>query len=83
MNGLDLRTWTLRRRIAALCIAVGLLLIVVGIIAFVALAMVFSAISTYARALIYRYATGRTVPGIDPQLFAGAFRPRRGRRGIA
>jgi hypothetical protein len=26
MNGLDLRTWTLRRRIAALCLAVGLLL---------------------------------------------------------
>jgi Family of unknown function (DUF6159) len=59
--------------------AIGIVLIVAGVAGFVALAMVFSAISTYARALIYRYATGRTVPGIDPQLFAGAFAPKRGR----
>lgn len=60
-------------------IAIGLVLIVVGVVAFLALSMVFSAISTYARALIYRYATGRPVPGVDPQLFAGAFRAKRGR----
>jgi hypothetical protein len=59
--------------------AIGIVLIVAGVAGFVALAMIFSAISTYARALIYRYATGRTVPGIDPQLFAGAFAPKRGR----
>ncbi len=62
--------------------AIGGLLIVAGVAGFLAVAMVFSAISTYARALIYRYATGRPVPGIDPQLFAGVFRQKRGRRGI-
>jgi hypothetical protein len=64
---------------SAAAIAIGLVLIVVGVIAFLALSMVFSAISTYARALIYRYATGRPVPGVDPQLFIGAFRAKRGR----
>jgi hypothetical protein len=60
-------------------IALGVVLIVVGAAGILALAMIFSAISTYARALIYRYATGRPVPGVDPQLFAGAFRSRRNR----
>jgi hypothetical protein len=64
-------------------LAVGILLIVVGVAALIALAMVFSAISTYARALIYRYATGRPVPGIDPAVFAGVFQPRRSRRRFA
>jgi Family of unknown function (DUF6159) len=61
-------------------LAVGTALIIVGMAGLIALAMVFSAISTYARALIYRFATGRPVPGIDPALFAGVFRPRRSRR---
>ena len=52
-----------------------MLLILVGVSRFLVLSMVFSAISTYARAMIYRYATGRPVPGVDPQLFAGVFRP--------
>jgi hypothetical protein len=64
-------------------LAAGGTLIVVGLAGLVALAMVFSAISTYARALIYRYATGRPLPGIDPALFAGVFRPRRSRRRVA
>ncbi len=64
-------------------VAVGLLLIVIAVIALLVLTMVFSAISTYARALIYRYATGRPVPGIDPHLFAGAFAPKRSRRSLA
>jgi hypothetical protein len=61
-------------------IVVGGALIVVAVVAFLALAMVFSAIGSYARALIYRYATGRPVPGIDPYLFTGVFRPKRSRR---
>jgi hypothetical protein len=64
-------------------IAVGIVLILAAVIAFLILAMVFSAISTYARALIYRYATGRPVPGISPQLFAGVFRTKGTRRGFA
>jgi Family of unknown function (DUF6159) len=64
-------------------LVVGVPLIIVGVAALLALLMVFSAISTYARALIYRYATGRSVPGIDPQLFTGVFRQKRGRRGFA
>ena len=42
--------------------------------------MVFAAIGSYARALIYRYANGRPVPGIDPMLFAGVFQPKKGIR---
>ena len=64
-------------------IAVGIVLVVVGFAALVAVLMVFSAISTYCRALIYRYATGRPVPGIDPRLFAGVFRQKGTRRGFA
>jgi hypothetical protein len=41
---------------------------------------VFSAIASYARAMVYRYATGRPVPGIPAAAFAGVFTPRRGRR---
>jgi hypothetical protein len=61
-------------------IAVGVVLIVAGVAALLALSMFFSAISSYARALIYRYATGRPVPGVDARLLAGAFQPKRGRR---
>ena len=45
--------------------------------------MIFSAISMYARALIHSYATGPPVPGIDPRLFAGVFRSKRCRDGLA
>jgi hypothetical protein len=54
-------------------IAVGVLLLLAAAVALLAMIMVFSAIGSYARALIYRYATGRPVPGIDPTLFAGVF----------
>ena len=40
----------------------------------VALAVVFSAIAAYARALVYRYAVGQPTPGIPTELFAGVFR---------
>jgi hypothetical protein len=56
---------------------VGSVLVAVAVIAMIVLGTVFSAITAYARALIYRYATGRPTPGIDPQLFAGAFRPKK------
>jgi Family of unknown function (DUF6159) len=58
-------------------IVVGLVVIAVGLTLSIAVALVFAAVSTYARALIYRYATGRPVPGIDPPTFTGVFRPRR------
>ena len=61
-------------------VGTGIVLVVAAVLALPALAMVMSAVSSYARALIYRYATGRPVPGIDPALFAGVFRARR-RRG--
>jgi hypothetical protein len=62
-------------------IAFGLVLTVAAVIAFFGMMMVFDAVGTYARAMLYRYATGRPVPGIDPLLFAGALRARRnGRR---
>lgn len=64
-------------------IAVGVLLIVAGVGAAIALSMVVTAILTYARALIYRYATGQPVPGIDPALFAGVFRQKGSRRRFA
>jgi hypothetical protein len=67
----------------AAAITVGIALVVLGVLALLGLAMVFSAIWTYARALIYRYATQRPVPGVDPALFAGAFRPKRSRRRLA
>jgi len=57
--------------------AIGVLLLVAAVAAFIGLAMVFSAIGSYARALIYRYATGRSVPGVDPMLFTGVFEPKK------
>jgi Family of unknown function (DUF6159) len=61
-------------------VILGVLLIVVGVVALIALGMIFSAVSSYARALIYRYATGRPIPGVDPRLFTGVFRQKRIRR---
>jgi hypothetical protein len=59
--------------------ALGVVLIVVALLALVGLGIVFGAISQYARAMLYRYATGRPVPGLNPALMAGAFAPKRGR----
>jgi hypothetical protein len=57
----------------------GVALIAIGVIAFVGLSSVFEAITTYARAMIYRFAVGRPVPGIAPHLLAGAFVAKRRR----
>jgi hypothetical protein len=54
--------------------ALGIALIAVGVLAMVVLAVVFSAIGAYARALIYRYAVGQPTPGVPSDLFAGVFR---------
>lgn len=59
----------------------GAVLALAGGATMLAAGVVFSAISGYARALIYRYAVGRPVPGVDAALFAGVFQPR-GRRGL-
>ena len=61
-------------------LATGIAIAAVGALLFIALGIVFGAISTYARALIYRWTTGRPVPGIDPALFAGAFAAKGRRR---
>ncbi|MBV9593294.1 MAG: hypothetical protein JO147_05805, partial [Actinobacteria bacterium] len=64
-------------------VAFGVVLVVIAALALIAMGMVFSAISTYARALIYRYAVGLSTPGVPADLFAGAFKPRKGRGAIA
>jgi Family of unknown function (DUF6159) len=56
--------------------ATGAGLLVLGVFAGIVLATVFSAVGGYARALIYRYATGQATPGVEPRLLAGAFRSR-------
>lgn len=61
--------------------ALGAVLALAGGATLLAMGVVFSAISGYARALIYRYAVGEPVPGVDAALFAGVFQPRR-RRGL-
>jgi hypothetical protein len=63
--------------------ALGALLAIAGFATMLAAGVVFSAVSGYARALIYRYAVGQPVPGVDAALFAGVFQPRsrRGRWG--
>lgn len=63
----------------ALGLLVGVALVVAAVTALCGMGLVFSAVSAYARALIYRYATGRPVPGVDPSVFVGVFRQRRGR----
>jgi hypothetical protein len=65
---------------SALGEAVGIVVVAASIVAFIGLATVCGAISTYARAMIYRYSVGRPVPGVSPSLFAGAFAHRGGRR---
>lgn len=60
--------------------ALGVLLVVVGGLLLLAVSAVLSAVSSYARALIYRYAVGLPVPGIPPEVLAGAFTQRRFRR---
>jgi hypothetical protein len=54
---------------------VGAVLLGLGVLALIALGTVFSAVTAYVKAVIYRYATGQATPGIDDALIAGAFRP--------
>jgi len=63
-------------------VGIGTALIVVGVLALLAVGMILSAVYGYARALLYRFAVGRPVPGIPAELYAGAFVPKRrwGRR---
>ncbi|MDO7869598.1 DUF6159 family protein [Nocardioides jiangxiensis] len=58
----------------------GVLLVVASILGFVGMVAVFSAISTYARAVIYRYAAGLPTPGVPEAALAGAFTPKKRRR---
>jgi hypothetical protein len=56
-------------------VALGVALAAIGLVALVVLGIAFAAVGQYARAMLYRYATGRAVPGLDPRLLAGAFVP--------
>jgi hypothetical protein len=53
---------------------VGIVLAVVAGAALVVLMSVVGAATTYAQALIYRYAVGLPTPGIDTRVLADAFR---------
>jgi hypothetical protein len=61
-------------------VAVGVIVLVIDAASLVILLSLVSAVTMYARAMIYRYATEQPVPGIPNNLFAGAFAPRRRRR---
>jgi hypothetical protein len=63
--------------------SLGVALILLGVIALIVLGTVFSAVIAYAKALIYRYATGQPTPGVDSALLAGAFTTKPARRGFA
>jgi hypothetical protein len=54
-------------------VALGVFVLAIGIAGIVALSSVVSAVTTYARAMIYRFAAGQPVPGIPAELFAGSF----------
>jgi hypothetical protein len=56
--------------------ALGLLILLAGIVVLFAMSSVFSAITTYAQTMIYRHAVGRPVP-IPVELMDGAFQRRR------
>jgi hypothetical protein len=45
---------------------VGGLLVVAGVVAFFVISAVYAAVSVYLRTVLFRYATGRPTPGIDP-----------------
>lgn len=60
--------------------SVGIALLAVCIVGFLALATVVSAVTMYARALIYRYAVGLPTLGVEAAVFEGAFVPRKRRR---
>ncbi|WP_111768249.1 DUF6159 family protein [Nakamurella deserti] len=58
-------------------VGLGIALTALALVALVVLSIAFAAVGQYARAMLYRYATGRPVPGLDPRLLAGAFAPKK------
>lgn len=61
-------------------VALGAALLGLDLLALFVLGAFASAVYSYARTMIYRYATGRPVPGIPPAAFAGVFLTKRKRR---
>jgi hypothetical protein len=45
---------------------VGGLLVVAGVVAFFVISAIYAAVSVYLRTVLFRYATGRPTPGVDP-----------------
>lgn len=60
-------------------LALGIPLVALGFAATLTVSTVFSAVFTYARTLIYRYAVGRGVPADAVGLLGGAFSTKRRR----
>lgn len=58
-------------------VGLGITLTALALIALVVLGIAFAAVGQYARAMLYRYAVGRPVPGLDPRLMAAAFAPKK------
>jgi hypothetical protein len=52
---------------------VGGLLVLTGIVAVFVLSAIYSAVSVYLRTVLFRYATGRPTPGIDPSALPPMF----------
>ncbi|HZZ98032.1 MAG TPA: DUF6159 family protein [Jatrophihabitantaceae bacterium] len=57
--------------------AFGIAAAVVVCVAMILIGSILSAVFSYAQALIYRYATGRPVPGVAPVMLAAAFAKKR------
>ena len=51
----------------------GLAIALIGLICFVAVMVVMSALNGYVRAVLYRYAVGQSIPGISEDILARAF----------
>jgi len=53
---------------------VGIPMMIAGVVGVLAVSLLSSAVATYLRTALYRYAVGLPVPGIPPQVLAGAIR---------
>ncbi len=62
--------------------AVGIALIVIGVLAVLAAILLSSGLSVVYQTALYRFATGRAVPGFDPAVLRAAYGPRKGRRSV-
>jgi hypothetical protein len=58
-------------------VALGLVVIGLGVLALFATVLLFSVANTVFNTVLYHWATrGEAIPGVDPQILSGVFRPR-------